>query len=69
MISHSFRIGKLAGIDIYIHFSWIIALILLTISLASSWFPRIYPRASVPNYLLIGLLLLYFCFFQYSCTN
>jgi Zn-dependent protease/predicted transcriptional regulator len=56
LINHSFRIGKLAGIDIYIHFSWIIALILLTVSLASSWFPRIYPHASVLNYLLTGLI-------------
>jgi Zn-dependent protease/CBS domain-containing protein len=55
-MSHSFRIGKLAGIDIYIHFSWIIALILLTISLASSWFPHIYPHASVSNYLIAGLI-------------
>src|SRR5258708_22104447 len=55
-MSHLFRIGKLAGIDIYIHFSWIIALILLTVSLASSWFPHIYPHASVSNYLIAGLI-------------
>jgi Zn-dependent protease len=55
-MGHSFRIGKIAGIDIYIHFSWIIALILFTISLASSWFPHIYPHASVLNYLMAGLI-------------
>jgi Zn-dependent protease/CBS domain-containing protein len=55
-MSHALRIGRVGGIDIYIHFSWIIALILFTISLASSWFPRIYPHASVPNYLLSGLI-------------
>src|SRR5256886_9948889 len=30
----SLRIGKIAGIDIYIHVSWIIILVLLTVSLA-----------------------------------
>lgn len=55
-MSHSLRIGKIGGIDIYIHFSWLIALILFTISLAASWFPRIYSQASILNYLISGLI-------------
>lgn len=55
-MNHSLRISRVAGIDIYIHFSWIIALILFTVSLASSWFPHIYPHASVTNYLILGLI-------------
>ncbi len=55
-MSHSLRIGKIGGIDIYIHFSWLIALILFTVSLAASWFPRIYSHASVLNYLISGLI-------------
>jgi hypothetical protein len=35
----SFRIGKIAGIDIDINVSWIIILVLLTVSLATGWFP------------------------------
>lgn len=55
-MSHSLRISRVAGIDIYIHFSWIIALILFTVSLASSWFPHIYPHASTLNYFISGLI-------------
>ncbi len=39
----SFRIGKIAGIDIDINVSWIIILVLLTVSLATGWFPQLYP--------------------------
>src|SRR5437899_2077146 len=35
----SLRIGKIFGIDIYIHISWVIILVLLTWSLAVGWFP------------------------------
>ncbi len=39
-MSESLRLGKLLGIDVRIHISWFIILILLTWSLATSWFPR-----------------------------
>jgi hypothetical protein len=39
----SFRIGKIAGIDIDINVGWIIILVLLTVSLAIGWFPQLYP--------------------------
>ena len=35
----SLRIGKIFGIDIYIHISWIIIIVLMTWSLAVGWFP------------------------------
>jgi hypothetical protein len=38
-----FRLGKIAGIDISVHVSWIIMLVLLTVSLAIGWFPQLYP--------------------------
>lgn len=34
----SFRLGKIAGIDVYVHPSWFIVLVLLTWSLARGWF-------------------------------
>jgi Zn-dependent protease/CBS domain-containing protein len=34
----SFRLGKMAGIDVYVHPSWFIVLVLLTWSLARGWF-------------------------------
>ena len=52
----SFRIGKIAGIDIDINVSWIIILVLLTVSLAIGWFPQLYPRWSSANYWLVGLI-------------
>ena len=50
------RIGKIAGIDIDIHVSWIIILVLLTVSLATGWFPQLYPGWAPATYWLIALL-------------
>lgn len=52
----SLRIGQIAGIDIYINVSWIIILVLLTWSLAVSWFPAIYPGWSVATYWITSLI-------------
>lgn len=52
----SFRIGQLAGIDIYINVSWIIILVFLTWSLAVSWFPAIYPGWSTATYWITSLI-------------
>lgn len=52
----SVRLGNLAGIDIYINYSWLIIIVLLTISTASGWFPRAYPGYSYGTYLLLGLI-------------
>jgi hypothetical protein len=55
----TFRIGKIAGIDIDIHVSWIIILVLLTVSLATGWFPQLYPGWSTATYWLTsGLVML-----------
>src|SRR5258706_1900728 len=52
----SLRVGQIAGIDIYINVSWIIILVLLTWSLAVSWFPSIYPGWSVGTYWIVSLI-------------
>ncbi len=52
----SFRIGSIAGIEIYVNFSWLIALVLLTVSIASGWFPRLSPGYSYTTYLLLGFI-------------
>ncbi len=52
----SLRIGKIAGIDIYIHVSWIIILVLLTVSLAIGWFPQLYPGQSTTTYWIVSLI-------------
>lgn len=52
----SLRIASIAGIDIYIHVSWILILVFLTFSLATGWFPSTYPGASVATYFLLGFV-------------
>lgn len=50
------RIIKIAGIDIYIHVSWLIILVFLTFSLATGWFPTSYPGYSSSTYFLLGFI-------------
>ena len=52
----SFRIGKIAGIDIYINYSWIIILVLLTVTLATGWFPQLYHGWSTATYWVVGFI-------------
>ncbi len=52
----SFRIGNIAGIDIYINFSWFIVVVFLTISLAIGWFPSLVPGYATGAYLFLGML-------------
>ncbi len=58
----SFRIGTLAGIDIYINYSWLIILVFLVWSLATGWFAVLYPGWSPALYWItstIAALLLF----------
>jgi Zn-dependent protease len=52
----SFRIGKIAGIEISLHVSWFILLVFLTWSLASGWFARLYPGWSPVTYWEVSVL-------------
>jgi Zn-dependent protease len=52
----SFRIGRIAGIDIEVNVSWIVILVLLTFSLAVSWFPATVPRQSTLIYWVLGFI-------------
>jgi Zn-dependent protease len=52
----SLRLGKIFGIEISIHFSWIIILVLMTWSLAVGWFPVIYHGWSAITYWLLGFI-------------
>jgi Zn-dependent protease/predicted transcriptional regulator len=52
----SLRIARIAGLDIYIHVSWLIILVFLTFSLATSWFPATYPGYSTPTYFFLGVI-------------
>ncbi len=52
----SLRLGRIAGFDIYIHFSWLIILILLTVSLALGWFPSLFRGWSLVEYWVVGFI-------------
>ncbi|TMF48316.1 MAG: CBS domain-containing protein [Chloroflexi bacterium] len=52
----SFRIGKIAGIEIDINVSWIVILVLLTVSLATGWFPQLYPGWSTATYWVVSFI-------------
>src|SRR5256886_5763969 len=52
----TFRIGKIAGIDIDINVSWIVILVLLTVSLATGWFPQLYPGWSTATYWVVSFI-------------
>jgi Zn-dependent protease/CBS domain-containing protein len=52
----SFRIGKIAGIEIDINVSWIVVLVLLTVSLATGWFPQLDPGWSAATYWVVSLI-------------
>lgn len=52
----SFRLVRIAGIDIEINPSWLIILVLLTASLATNWFPSSVPHLPQGEYWLLGLI-------------
>src|SRR5262245_41293718 len=58
----SVRLGRIAGIEVTVHFTWLLAFGLVTWSLAQSLFPENYPRWSTTTYWLaaaVAALLLF----------
>jgi Zn-dependent protease/predicted transcriptional regulator len=55
-MSGSLHLGKIAGIRIDLNWSWLIIVVLLTVSLATGWFPVIYSGWSPSAYWIAGLL-------------
>jgi Zn-dependent protease/CBS domain-containing protein len=49
-----YRVGSLGGFDVYINVSWLIAIVLITFSTATGWFPSVYPGQSIITYYLLG---------------
>jgi Zn-dependent protease/CBS domain-containing protein len=52
----SFSIGRVAGIRIGIHYTWLFAFLLIAWSLADSYYPDQVPAQSTATYWLIGIL-------------
>ncbi len=68
----SVRFGRIAGIDLRLHVTWLLAFGLLTWSLASSVFPATYPRWSGGTYWLVGALaalLLFACVLVHELSH
>jgi Zn-dependent protease/CBS domain-containing protein len=53
-MGHGWRIGRLAGIDLAIHPSWLVIAFLITYSLAESQFPRQFPGWPDAQYWLVA---------------
>ena len=49
------KIGRVAGIDLAVHPSWLVIAFLLTFSLADAFFPRLLPGWSTGQYWLLGV--------------
>lgn len=56
MLPGSLRLGKIAGIDIALHVSWILVVVLLTWSLATGWFATLYPGWTPLMYWIVSLV-------------
>jgi len=49
-----YRIGSLGGFDVYVNFSWLIGIVLITFSTATNVFPSLYPGQGAITYFLLG---------------
>lgn len=51
----SFRLGSIAGIAIGIHYTWLLAFVLISWSLAAGFFPQLFPGFDRATYWTIGV--------------
>lgn len=52
----SLRMGRIAGIEIGIHYTWLLAFVLISLSLAQGFFPQAYPGWNPGTYWVTGIL-------------
>lgn len=55
-MSGSFKIGRLAGIQVGIHYTWLLALVLIAWSLAEGYFPLVFPDFDPITDWVLGLV-------------
>ena len=58
----SLRVARIAGIEIGIHYTWLLVFILITWSLAQGFFPQNYPGWNTAAYWITGVLAALFLF-------
>jgi Zn-dependent protease/predicted transcriptional regulator len=54
MTDHALQLGRIRGIAVAVHWSWLIIFVLLTWSLATNFFPPSFPSWSPATYWLVG---------------
>ncbi len=52
----SFRLGRIGGIEIGVHYTWVFAFILITWTLAEGFFPQLYPDWNTLTYWITGAI-------------
>src|SRR5437879_9406685 len=57
----SLKLGKLAGIELRVHYTWLIAFVLIAWSLAQGYFPLSNAGLETGTYWILGLCRRYFC--------
>jgi Zn-dependent protease/CBS domain-containing protein len=71
-LAGSFRLGRIAGIEIGIHYTWILAFVLMSWSLAAGFFPQEYPEWSTGTYWITAImaaLLLFVCVLAHELAH
>lgn len=63
MMQGAFRLGTVRGIAVGLHFSWLLAAVLVTWSLAQGYFPAMYPGWAGPTYYVTGVIAACLLFF------
>jgi Zn-dependent protease/CBS domain-containing protein len=61
-VKGSWRIGRIAGIEIGIHYTWLLALVIFTWLLGQSYFPGTYPGWQTYSYWVAGFLATFILF-------
>ncbi len=71
-MSGAVRVGRVFGIDLKVHFSWVFIFVLVSWTLATSYLPDGYPGWSEKQYWAIGIigsLLLFACVFVHELSH
>jgi Zn-dependent protease/CBS domain-containing protein len=55
-MKHSLRLGRIGGIDIGVHYTWILIFFLISWSLAQGYFPQTYPGWDIVTYWITGII-------------
>jgi hypothetical protein len=71
-ITPSLKLGRIAGIEVGVHYSWLFFAALISWSLAGGYFPQTHPGWSVATYWLAGAiaaLALFLCVLLHELTD